>query len=71
MRFNNISTKGAETVDGGLIVTLLVIGLGGATVAFRFFYKRTKKTNIKTVQKNNVVGRDQAGRDIIKKFEHK
>ena len=52
-------------VEGTVAAIILVIIGGG--FAFRFFYKRTKKTIVKTVQKNNIVGGDQAGRDIIKK----
>ncbi len=50
-------------------IVLAVFALAGATVAFRFVIKRTKKSVTKTIQKNNIVGGDQAGRDINKKIE--
>ena len=50
-------------------IVLAVLVLAGATVAVRFVIKRTKKSVTKTIQKNNIVGGDQAGRDINKKIE--
>ena len=50
-------------------IVVAVLVLAGATVAVRFVIKRTKKSVTKTIQKNNIVGGDQAGRDINKKIE--
>lgn len=50
-------------------IVLAVLVLAGATVAVRFVVKRTKKSVTKTIQKDNIVGGDQAGRDINKKIE--
>ena len=50
-------------------IVVAVLVLVGATVAVRFVIKRTKKSVTKTIQKNNIVGGDQAGRDINKKIE--
>ena len=62
--------KGGKTVDEIFVkIVLAVLVLAGATVAVRFVVKRTKKSVTKTIQKNNIVGGDQAGRDINKKIE--
>jgi L-cystine uptake protein TcyP (sodium:dicarboxylate symporter family) len=63
--------KGGKTVDENLakIVLAALVLLAGATVAIRFVVKRTKKSVTKTIQKDNIVGGDQAGRDINKKIE--
>ena len=50
-------------------IVVAVLILTGATVAVRIVIKRTKKSVTKTIQKNNIVGGDQAGRDINKKIE--
>lgn len=50
-------------------IVLAVFVLAGATVAIRFVIKRSKKSVTKTIQKNNIVSGDQAGRDINKKIE--
>jgi hypothetical protein len=62
--------KGGKTVDELFVkIVLAVLVLAGATVAVRFVIKRTKKSVTKTIQKDNIVGGDQAGRDINKKIE--
>lgn len=49
--------------------TLMIIGavvIGIATVGIAIRIRKTRKDSSKVVQKGNVVGGDQAGRDIHK-----
>lgn len=43
-----------------------LLGLFTAGVAVKFILKSKSKNATRTVQKNNIVGGDQAGRDINK-----
>lgn len=54
-----------------VLILKIVLIIAGATFAFRFVWKRINKDSTKTVQKNNVVFGDQAGRDIQKKTERR